>query len=245
MKIHDRIYVVGGGDASFGLSNELDCTVYLLDGGDESALIDSGCGIESERIIKNVENVVKSGFPVGNVGKIMLTHAHADHCGGAAKLAAYYGAKVYAGALAADFLARADMESMSVAAGIECGLYPPDYTVEPCRVIPTHDNEKIKIGDLQLQVIDAPGHSDGHVGYYLEYEGKRLLFSGDLAFGKAKISLQKTWDCRLQAYLESLRRVERMKIDALLTGHQAFCMDGAHRIFERILSAGLAAPDSL
>ena len=242
MKIHDRIHVIGGGDNSFGLSHALDCTVYLLDGGNEGALIDAGSGLESTLIL---HNLAKSGYSPGFVRKILLTHAQADHCGGAAALAQSCGATVYASTVAADFLSRGDLDAMSVRPAIESGLYPPDYQISCVQVHALHDENIISVGDLSLRMIDLPGHSDGHVGFYLEFKGKKLLFSGDLVFGKAKISLQKTWDCRLQPYFESLKRIQAMKVDALLTGHQAFCLNGAYRILDRVLAPGCLMPGNL
>lgn len=242
MKIHDRIHVIGGGDNSFGLSHALDCTVYLLDGGTEGALIDAGSGLESTLILKNL---VAAGFSPNFVRKILLTHAHADHCGGADTLSKHCGATIYAGAAAADFLVRGDLDAMSIRPAIESGLYPPDYQVSCVQVHALYDGEVVSVGDLHLCVMDLPGHSDGHVGFYLEFDKKKLLFSGDLVFGKAKISLQKTWDCRLQPYINSLKRVQKLKIDALFTGHQAFCLDGAYRILDRVLAPGCMLPSNL
>jgi len=242
MKIHDRIYVIGGGDNSFGLSHALDCTVYLVDGGSEGVIIDSGGGLESHLILENLE---AEGFSPAFISKILLTHAHADHCGGAAYLAKRCDAEIYAGTQAADFLNRSDLDAMSISAAIESGVYPKGYTFPKVSALSLRDGELIHVGDLYLKVVDLPGHSDGHVGFCMLYGGKKFLFSGDLVFGKAKISLQKTWDCRLQPYFESLNRVHDMKIDALLTGHQAFCLNGAHRILERVLAPGCTMPGNL
>ena len=35
MRLSDRVYLVGGGSLGFGISHELDCHVYLVDGGSE------------------------------------------------------------------------------------------------------------------------------------------------------------------------------------------------------------------
>lgn len=44
MRLTQDVALVGGGNAGFGLSAPLDCHVYLLDGGDELALVDAGVG---------------------------------------------------------------------------------------------------------------------------------------------------------------------------------------------------------
>ena len=45
MKIVEDIYVVGGGNYGIGISASLDCNIYLIDGGTESALIDAGVDV--------------------------------------------------------------------------------------------------------------------------------------------------------------------------------------------------------
>lgn len=67
-----------------------------------------------------------------------------------------------------------------------------------------------------------------------------MLFSGDLAFPKDRVSMQKTWDCRWQPYLDSLRKADALHVDALFTGHQAFLLTGGHRVFQRLLQPGCA-----
>ena len=49
MKITERVHVVGSGRVGFNLTHPIDCHVYLLNGGDEYALIDAGSGVEPER----------------------------------------------------------------------------------------------------------------------------------------------------------------------------------------------------
>ena len=63
VRITDEVYLVGGGVANaFGLSNDPDCHIYLVDGGDELALIDCGMatGDSMERILGNVRAEVST-----------------------------------------------------------------------------------------------------------------------------------------------------------------------------------------
>ena len=54
MKLTDRIHLVGSGSLGFDLTDPFDCHVYLLDGGDELALVDVGAGMGAEAIVANV-----------------------------------------------------------------------------------------------------------------------------------------------------------------------------------------------
>lgn len=56
-RIADEVFLVGGGPTlAFGLSNDPDCHVYLMDGGDELALVERGVaeGGSLEGIASNV-----------------------------------------------------------------------------------------------------------------------------------------------------------------------------------------------
>ena len=44
MQLTEFVHLVGSGQSGFSLTDPLDCHVYLLDGGSELALIDTGVG---------------------------------------------------------------------------------------------------------------------------------------------------------------------------------------------------------
>ena len=83
VRLTERISVVGGGATGLGISHTLDPNVYLLSGGEELALVDAGAGPGEARILDNVRSL---GYDPERIGHIFLTHAHADHAGGAASL---------------------------------------------------------------------------------------------------------------------------------------------------------------
>ena len=68
----------------FGISGPLDCHVYALRGPSGVVLIDAGSGTDSELLLANLR------FDLGTdeVQSLIVTHAHLDHCGGAASIAA-------------------------------------------------------------------------------------------------------------------------------------------------------------
>jgi hypothetical protein len=50
MQLTEWIWLVGSGLQGFGLTNDFDCHVYLVDCGASAVLVDSGAGIEADRI---------------------------------------------------------------------------------------------------------------------------------------------------------------------------------------------------
>jgi glyoxylase-like metal-dependent hydrolase (beta-lactamase superfamily II) len=46
--------LVGGGTLGCGLSHDLDCHVYLINGITELALVDAGVGLDLSRIVTNI-----------------------------------------------------------------------------------------------------------------------------------------------------------------------------------------------
>src|SRR2546421_12288035 len=105
MRLTDDVYLVGGGDYGFNLTHRLDCHTYLIDGGDELALVDAGFGPGTEEILSLIR---ADGFDPERISTIVITHYHADHAGGSAALKRATGARLAAGAEAAPTIRVAD-----------------------------------------------------------------------------------------------------------------------------------------
>jgi hydroxyacylglutathione hydrolase len=232
MKLLEHVYLVGSGANGFDLSDPFDCHIYLVDGGEELALIDVGAGMGAEEILANVE---RDGFDPGQIRHLLLTHGHGDHAGGANQMKRRLGGPtVHASAVIAESLRTGDERAMSVDVAKEAGVYPMDYRLEPCAVDnELEDGATIQVGRLRLSVLDTPGHSDGHVSLLLEDRGDRLLFAGDVIFHGGKILLQNIHDCRLDALTGSLRRLRNLGISALLPGHLTISLKNGQRHIER------------
>jgi glyoxylase-like metal-dependent hydrolase (beta-lactamase superfamily II) len=79
------------------------------------------------------------------------------------------------------------------------------------------DGQILKIGQTEVQVIHTPGHSPGHVGFYIPSE--KVLIGGDLilmgAVGRTDFP-----DCSFPDLQKSLRRIMQLPGDTkLLPGH--------------------------
>ncbi len=243
MKLSDRIYLVGSGLQGFGLTDDYDCHVYLIDGGDELALVDAGAGMGVSEIVRNIR---EHNFDPGRVRHLLLTHPHGDHAGGAAKMSeALHKPRVYMHADCAPFLREGDEVAISLEAAKRVGLYPTDYHYEACEVdVELHEGQMVTVGDLKIQTIATPGHCKGHVAFLLKHGGQTALFGGDLIFFGGKILLQNTWDCDIRAHLDSLIKLRDAQIDALFPGHLTFSLKNGQRHIDAALKIvdGLLVP---
>src|SRR5215470_8168679 len=121
MKLSERIHLVGSGAMGFDLTDAFDCHVYLIDGGDEMALIDAGAGMGAADIITHVEG---ANLDPARIRHLILTHGHGDHAGGAPKLKRLLDEPlVYASAIAAPALRDADERALSVDVAKRVGIY--------------------------------------------------------------------------------------------------------------------------
>jgi glyoxylase-like metal-dependent hydrolase (beta-lactamase superfamily II) len=232
VRLGEHVYLVGSGTQGFDLTDPYDCHVYLIDGGSELALIDVGAGMGAAAII---ENVKRDGFDPARIRHVILTHGHGDHAGGAARVRSMLGEpSIYASGGIADALRRADEKAISLEAAKLAGIYPMDYRMEPCSI--DHELEEgatISVGDLVLTALDTPGHSDGHVSLLMEDSGHRMLFAGDVIFFGGKVLLQNIHDCRLDALINSLRKLRQLDVTSLLPGHLTLSLKDGQRHIER------------
>lgn len=150
----------------------------LVDDDGSVTLVDCGVKRAPARIVRGLAALGKSP---ADVTRIVLTHAHPDHAGGAAEVARRTGAPVA--------LHAADVEYA------QAGHVPPwDHTVTGGRLFsrlgggrfpavdvaePLADGDVLPVGG-GLRVVHTPGHSPGHVS--LLHEPTRVLITGDALF---------------------------------------------------------------
>lgn len=230
MKISDRIHLVGSGKLGLRLTDEFDCHVYLLDGGDEYALIDAGGGREVPAILAQIE---ADGLDLGKVRYLLLTHAHGDHAGGAAELAERLDLAVVAHPIAAGFIREGDERGISLDVAKQAGAYPADYHF---RASPVHrevrEGDRVRVGDLELEVLETPGHCSGHVTYVLRHDGQVSIFSGDTIFFGGQVILQHIWDCSLAESIQSIEKLAALSPDGFFPGHLLFTLREGRREIE-------------
>lgn len=230
MQLTEDVYLVGSGSAGFGMSDDFDSHVYLLDGGDEYALIDAGGGRATNAIIGNIH---RDGLDPGRIRWVLLTHYHADHAAGAVEWQRA-GARVAGDREGAGWLQAADEAAISLADARAAGLYPHDYRVEPCTVdVELDEGAELTVGDLTVAAISTPGHSRGHMSFRVVGRNGVYLFAGDLVFFGGQVLLLTTHDSSPIDLRRSIDKVAELPFDALFPGHLTFSLRDGQRHVEK------------
>jgi len=166
LKIEEDIFIVGGPDITDGR----DGCIYLINLG-EMILVDTGAGWSVDKIFKNIKGL---GLDCKNLTKILLTHCHIDHVGGAPVIKRRFGSKIYIHKLDAPPLENGD--PILTAANWYQTSFPPT----PVDVKFNLAEEILTIGEQKIICLHTPGHTPGSICIYLDKNGKRILFAQDL-----------------------------------------------------------------
>lgn len=234
MRLTEHIYLVGGGTLGFGLSNDFDCHVYLIDGGDEMALVDAGAGLTIEPIIRNIEF---DGLDPARLRYILLTHAHADHAGACRAWHDRYGVEVAASREAGEYLRDGDEQRISLSIAKQGGFYPADYVFRACPAPHTlGEGASFRVGALAVRAYTSPGHCSGMLSFALKDNGREVLFTGDTVFHDGKVLISNLWDCDLQQYVKSVEKLARLPVDVMLPGHLAISLSNGSRHIQKAWS---------
>ena len=202
IEIYPRIYQVGGN----GLSHADDCCVYLIDGGNAAALIDTGAGTGTSHITDNIQ---KAGFDIDLINTIIVTHGHIDHIGGLHYLQQGLHAQVVAHEL--ELPAIIDGRPELTVAPWYGVTYEPISTVHH---IISGSEKRVILGDLELVCVHTPGHTPGGISVYLDFDGQRILFGQDI-HGPFDIA----WGSNMADWRRSMQLLLNLNADILCEGH--------------------------
>lgn len=169
-------------------------TNVWMPGESQFVIVDPGCDNpdELERLVRVVERRRAAG---DEPRAIWLTHHHQDHHRGAIPLARRLQLPLAAHPLTWKRLAH-------VADGLVRGTL--------------RDGQQVDLAGVPIEVLHTPGHAEGHLTFFLPR--RRVALVGDLISGLSTILIDPD-SGEMNAYLESLERVARLKARLLFPGH--------------------------
>ena len=139
------------------------CSIVWCTETQRGAVIDPGG--ETEILIDNIgaHNIV--------IEKILITHGHLDHAGGAADLAEHFKVPIEGPQRADQFWIDA-IAGQSEKYGLSGRPFTPDRWLE--------DGDSVTVGAQKFGVVHCPGHTPGHLVFF--HSGVQLAFVGDVLF---------------------------------------------------------------
>jgi glyoxylase-like metal-dependent hydrolase (beta-lactamase superfamily II) len=161
-------------------------TCLLIETGRHIVLVDTGAGESSSSSGAIQARLEMAGIRPKDVDTVILTHAHADHIGGAIDLcgrAAFPNARYVLSETEWEFwtAARTDLGTLRVPDAAKESI---NSMARRCLGVLRHQIEPI---DRETEVvpgvvaIPAPGHTPGHLAVLIASEGHHLLNLGDAA----------------------------------------------------------------
>ena len=201
-KVFDNLYFVGGKVHSS----------WALTTSDGIILIDTIFPYNSEELI--IGGMRKVGLDPKNIKYVLISHAHADHIGGAELLQSHYDSRVVMGAPDWDAVEK----------------YPNRYkSMAPKRDVVATDGMKITLGGTTVTTWLTPGHTRGTLSYTFTVLDRgspvHVAYSGGTAFNFPN-STPDPGIRNFQTYIDSQRHMAAKAAAAgatvLLSNHTEF-----------------------
>ncbi len=152
--------------------NVIQENTYLLSTSDgHAAIIDCGCATTSEQE-RLAQRIKQWGL---SVDLLLFTHLHFDHLWGLPwALQTFPKARAYAHPI--ELAQAVSPEAQMRAWGFEV----PERAFDLSQIHPLPSDQPLRLGETPIYDLFVPGHTAGHVAYYLPSE--RIVFTGDVLF---------------------------------------------------------------
>lgn len=192
----------------------------------ELSLVDCGFAGSGRRIERAI---ARQGRSIGELARVMITHGHPDHAGGARELAAR-GATILIHPADVERLRTTwrDVARRPSRQGVFAAMTP-----EPPAVQPIEDGDVLPVLG-GLRVVHTPGHTPGSVCLYGARD--RVLFVGDnlqRRFGRLSFASSLYSEDPAQAR-RSMSRLAALDVETMVFGHFAPLETGAGEALARL-----------
>jgi len=140
------------------------CSIIKCEATGRAAIVDPGGDVE--RILAAVDQMQAT------VEKVILTHAHLDHCAASDVLRQRLGVPIEGPHREDDFWLQGLPEACRMSGFPPAAAFTPDRWLE--------QGDSVMVGEQELQVFHCPGHTPGHVVFL--YAPQRVAWVGDVLF---------------------------------------------------------------
>jgi glyoxylase-like metal-dependent hydrolase (beta-lactamase superfamily II) len=191
-----------------------DSNVYLLESEDPIA-VDAGTGMYAETALEEISRIVS----LKSIGRIVLTHSHYDHIGGAKTFQKATGGRIYLHEAEASLLKAGDY---SLTASGMFGSRLGEMDIEPLKT-----GQRLKCGSSELEVLHTPGHSPGSIAL-LDREDKSAIV-GDTVFCDGGVG---RWDLPggdLRTLIASIDSLKKLGLRNMYPGHGSYAEGDAQQ----------------
>lgn len=211
---------------------------YMAEGAEGWDIIDTGARTEAAEEVWT-EAFRERNIRPGDVNRLYITHYHPDHLGMAGWLQKHMGGTVHMHHIEANWVSRVWAEGMPQAKEVanqfryhgmpeewaqdieeQFTLQRHDVLPLPTEILKLSDGQQVPFGDMQLQLLWTPGHSDGHFALWSQELDTMII--GDLIEGRLtpNVGLWPHCDSNpLRSFFESLRKALSLQLSSYLPGH--------------------------
>ena len=191
---------------------------YLIDTGDGLILIDAAI---PESMYLLVDSIYRLGYKPEDIKKILISHAHFDHCGAAGAMKELTGAELYMSKEDWEFMKACPEETMVLDKDSHPQMFEPDKFYS--------DDEPIVLGNISIRSMLTPGHTIGCTSFFWEVEnpanGERYVVGmhggvgantmNDKYYAQSKYLTPALRD----RFLEDAKKVKAIHVDIALPSH--------------------------
>jgi hydroxyacylglutathione hydrolase len=206
MKLANNLYM-------YAEQGMLDCNTYVITGR-PGIIVDPG---GAQFLAARLEGLRLDGIDPKEIGVIVNTHLHIDHCGANGSFRKLSGAKIALHPVQKDNYQLVVVDGARLF-GMEPVEFTGDYLLE----------DSLANGNVTLELMPSPGHSPDCVCFY--NRAGKWLFCGDVLFeaNTGRVDLPGGDGVLLKKSIESLSQLD---IDLLLPGHMGV-IGGADKVAE-------------
>jgi hydroxyacylglutathione hydrolase len=186
----------------FAEKGMMDCNSYVIKD-NQSLLIDPGL---TQFLPALIEEMRRDGIDPKEIKLIANTHLHGDHCWANDAFKELSGAKILMHPVQKQFGQAAAVQT-SQFFGVSAVEFSEDSLM---------DDNKLSLGETEIELIPSPGHSPDSICYYIPNE--KVLICGDVIFSQntGRVDLPGGSAAQLKA---SIERLAQLDIEYLLPGH--------------------------